>query len=84
MAAPKTKSAANGTKKSKASTVTDNSAPAPSVPAKPATIQTPGKPDKAAHDAEQERIKAEMGLLQEKLVRRVPRRLFSVLIPNVV
>jgi len=67
MAAPKTKSAANGTKKPKASPATDDSAPASSVPTKPDTVQTPGKPDKAAHDAEQERIKAEIDQLQEKL-----------------
>ena len=76
MSGPKTKPAANGTKKSKAPTAQDNSAPVASAPA-PASVPVPtpapssGKPDRAAYDAEQQRIKTEVDLLQEKLVRHV-------------
>jgi len=67
MSAPKTKPAANGTKTSQGPiTRTDSSASAPSMPVK-ATHSTSGKPDRAAYDAEQQRIKAEIDLLQEKL-----------------
>jgi hypothetical protein len=70
MSAPKTKSTANGTKKSKGPATSNSSAPVASVPAKaPGGIS--GKPDKAAYEAEQQKIKAEIDLLQEKLVRCV-------------
>ncbi|KAI0303240.1 hypothetical protein BC826DRAFT_984211 [Russula brevipes] len=66
MSAPKTKSTANGTTKSKEPSATYNSAPETSVPEK-AVVQTLSKPDKPAHEAEQERIKAEIAVQQEKL-----------------
>jgi hypothetical protein len=76
MSGSKAKSATNGTKKSKGSTTQDNSAPAASAPVPvpvPAPIPSSGKPDRAAYDAEQQRIKNEVDLLQEKLVRGVSR-----------
>ena len=77
MSAPKTKPAANGTKKSQVTTK-DSAASVQSVPVK-ASISSSGKPDKAVYDAEQQRIKDEIDLLQGKLVRRVSRLcLFSV------
>jgi hypothetical protein len=81
MSAPKTKSTANGTTNSKGLTAT-YIAPATSVPEK-AVVQTLSKPDKPAHDAEQERIKAEIAVQQEKLVRHVsPLPLLAAVIPN--
>jgi hypothetical protein len=68
MSAPKTKSIANGTNKSKGPATSNSSAPVASLPAK-APGATSGKPDKAAYEAEQQRNKAEVDLLQEKLVR---------------
>jgi len=77
MSAPKTKPAANGTKTSQGPIArTDSSASAPSVPVK-AGVSLSGKPDRAAYDAEQQRIKAEIDLLQEKLVRGVSHVCFS-------
>jgi hypothetical protein len=75
----KTKPAANGTKKSQGQgpiAKTDSSASSPSVPVK-VVVSPLSKPDKAAYDAEQQRIKAEIDLLQEKLVRGVSRLCFS-------
>jgi len=78
MSAPKTKPAANGTKTSQGPIAkTDSSASAPSVPVKAAAVSSSSKPDRAAYDAEQQRIKAEIDLLQEKLVRGVSRVCFS-------
>jgi hypothetical protein len=68
MSAPKTKSTANGTKKSKVPATSNGSVPVASVPAK-ASGATSSRPDKAAYEAEQQKIKAETDLLQEKLVR---------------
>jgi hypothetical protein len=42
------------------------------VPVK-APVSSSGKPDKVAHDAEQQRIKDEIDILLEKLVRCIPR-----------
>jgi hypothetical protein len=80
MSGPKVKSAANGTKKSKGP-AQDNSAAAASAPV-PAPVPSLGRPDKAAYDAEQQRIKAEVDLLQEKLVRRASRLLLLTVISN--
>jgi hypothetical protein len=79
MSGPKAKSAANGTKSSKGPTAQDESAATPS-----AALPTPisGKPDKAAYDAEQQRIKADIDLVQEKLVRHVSRLCLLTLISN--
>lgn len=63
MSAPKAKSATNGTKKSKGPTATDG-------PTDVSPVVTSGKPDKAAYEAEQQRIKAEIDLVQGNLVRR--------------
>jgi hypothetical protein len=68
MSAPKTKPAANGTKKPHAPAAKDSAAPVPSAPVN-APVSSSGKPDKAVYDAEQQRIKDEINLLQEKLVR---------------
>jgi hypothetical protein len=68
MSAPKTKSIANGTKKSKVPTTSNSSVPVASVPAKASSGATSSRPDKAAYEAEQQKIKAEIDLLQEKLV----------------
>lgn len=76
MSGPKAKSAANGTKKSKGPAAQDTPAPVASAPVPapvPAPTPTSGKPDRAAYDAEQQRIKAEVDVLQEKLVRGVSR-----------
>ncbi len=82
MSAPKTKPAANGTKKLRAPTATDNYASVPNVPVK-APASSSAKPDRAAYDAEQQRIKNEIDLLQEKLVRGVLHLCFlTALIPN--
>lgn len=68
MSAPKTKSSVNGTKKSKGPATSNGSAPVANEPAK-APVATSGKPDKAAHEAEQQKIKNEIDVVQEKLVR---------------
>ena len=63
MSAPKAKgSAANGTKKSKPTPATDNYV----VDVSSGGF---GKPDKAAYDVEQERLKKEIVAVQAKLVR---------------
>jgi hypothetical protein len=69
---PKAKSTANGTKKSEGPIAQDNS-PVASAPALAPSSSSSGKPDKSAHDAEQQRIKAEIDALQEKLVCHVSR-----------
>ncbi len=75
MSGPKAKSTANGTKKSKGSTTegNSNSTPVANAPVLAPSSSSSGKPDKAAHDAELQRIKAEVDALQEKLVRRISR-----------
>ena len=66
---PKAKSTANGTKKSEGPTTQDNSnSPVASAPVLAPSPSSSGKPDKSAHDAEQQRIKSEIDALQEKLV----------------
>ena len=67
MSGPKAKSTANGTKKSEGPITQDNSPPVASAPLL-APSSSSSKPDKAAHDAELQRIKAEIDGLQEKLV----------------
>jgi hypothetical protein len=67
MSGPKTKSTTNGTKKSEGPISQDNS-PVASAPVLSPSSSSAGKPDKAAHDAELQRIKAEIDGLQEKLV----------------
>lgn len=69
---PKAKSTANGTKKSEGPITQDNS-PVASSPVLAPSSSSSGKPDKAAHDAEQQRIKGEIDALQEKLVCHVSR-----------
>lgn len=56
---------------------TGSSAPVEKLPV---ITSASSRPDKAAYDAEQKRIKTEMSLLQEKLVRRAS--LLSAVIPN--
>lgn len=68
MSGPKAKSTTNGTKKSEGPIAQDNLPPVASAPVPAPTPSLLGKPDKAAHDAEQQRIKAEIDVLQEKLV----------------
>jgi len=71
MSAPKAKSVTNGTKKPKSPTVTDGSKDGPTdVSHKaPAVVVTSGKPDKAAYEVEQQRLRAELDLVQGNLVR---------------
>ena len=66
MSAPKVKSATNGTKKSKGPIATDS----PTDVSHQAPVVTSGKPDKAAYEAEQQRIRAEIDSVQGNLVRR--------------
>ncbi len=66
MSAPKAKSATNGTKKSKGPAATDG----PTDVSHKAPVATSGRPDKAAYEAEQQRIRAEIDLVQGNLVRR--------------
>ena len=73
MSGPKTKSTANGTKKPEEPVVRDNSPPVAGAPALAPSSSTSGKPDKAANDAELQRIKTEIDALQEKLVCHVSR-----------
>jgi hypothetical protein len=70
MSGSKAKSAANGTKKSEGPIAQDNSPPPPvaSAPVLAPSSSSSGKPDKATHDAELQRIKGEIDALQEKLV----------------
>jgi hypothetical protein len=65
MSAPKAKSATNGTKTPKGPTATDG----PTDATLKASVVTSGKPDKAAYEAEQQRIRAEIDLVQGNLVR---------------
>ena len=73
MSGPKAKSTANGTKKSEGPVAQDNFSPVASAPGLAPSSSLSGKPDKAAHDAEQQRIRAEIDTLQEKLVCHVSR-----------
>lgn len=68
MSGPKAKSTANGTKKSEEPIVQDNSSPVASAPVLAPSSSSSSKPDKAAHDAELQRIKTEIDAMQEKLV----------------
>jgi hypothetical protein len=79
MSGPKAKSTANGTKKSEGPIAQDNSPPVASAPALAPSSSSTGKPDKAAHDAEQQRIKAEIDAWQEKLVCHVSPLCFLLL-----
>ncbi len=84
MSGPKAKSIANGTKKSKGSTAQDNSPPVVSAAVLAPSLSS-GKPDKSAYDAEQQRIKADVDALQEKLVCHVSRLhllLLTVVVSN--
>jgi hypothetical protein len=75
MPAPKSKSSAsNGAAKIHSAKVTpDSTVPSSPAPSKTdlsgPTVTGSGKPDKAAYDAEQERIRTEIDSLQTKLVR---------------
>ena len=70
MSAPKAKSATNGIKKSKSSTATDGPKDGPAdVSHRAPAVVISGKPDKAAYEAEQQRIRAEIDLVQGNLVR---------------
>jgi hypothetical protein len=80
MSGSKAKSTANGTKKSEAPIAQDNSPPVASAPVLAPSSSSSGKPDKAAHDAEQQRIKGEIDALQEKLVCDVSRLCLLLLI----
>jgi hypothetical protein len=82
MSGPKAKSAANGTKPSKGPTAQDNSTLVPSAPVLASIPSSSGKPDKAAYDAEQQRIKAEIDGVHEKLVRHVSRLCLPTFISN--
>ena len=73
MSGTKAKSTANGTKKSEGPIAKDNSPPVASAPVLAPSSSSSGKPDKAAHDAELQRIKVEVDALQEKLVCHVSR-----------
>ncbi|KAI0307325.1 hypothetical protein B0F90DRAFT_552498 [Multifurca ochricompacta] len=64
--APKSKSTSNGVKKVKGITSTDGSASTTDLSPK-APVATAGKPDKAVYEAEQQRIRAEIDLLQGNL-----------------
>lgn len=66
MSAPKAKSLTNGTKKSKGPAATDG----PTDVSQKAAVATSARPDKAAYEAEQQRIRAEIDLVQGNLVRR--------------
>jgi hypothetical protein len=66
MSAPKVKSATNGTKKPKGPTATDG----PTDATLKAPVVISSKPDKAVYEAEQQRIRAEIDLVQGNLVRR--------------
>ena len=66
MSAPKAKSVTNGTKKSKGPAATDG----PTDVSHKAPLATSGKPDKAAYEAEQQRIRDEVDSVQGNLVRR--------------
>lgn len=79
---PKAKSTANGTKKSEEPIAQDNS-PVASAPVLAPSSSSAGKPDKAANDAEQQRIKADIDALQEKLVCHVS-RLCLLLLTSVI
>ncbi len=70
MSVPKDKSVTNGTKKAKGSTATDG--PTDLSHKAPAAIS--GKPDKATYEAEQQRIRSEIDLVQGNLVRPRVRR----------
>jgi hypothetical protein len=71
MSAPKAKSVTNGTKKSKSPIATDGPKDGPTdVLHKAPAVVTSGKPDKAAYEVEQQRIRAEIDLVQGNLVRR--------------
>jgi hypothetical protein len=83
MSGPKAKSTANGTKKSEGPIAQDNSPPIASAPVLAPSPSSSGKPDKAAHDAELQRIKAEIDALQEKLVCHVS-RMFLLLLTAVI
>ena len=73
MSGPKAKSTANGTKKSEGPIAKDNSPTIASAPMLAPSSSSSGKPDKAAHDTEQQRIKTEIDAWQEKLVCPVSR-----------
>jgi hypothetical protein len=80
MSGSKAKSTANGTKKSEGPIAQDNSPPVASAPVLAPSSSSSGKPDKAAHDAELQRIKGEIDALQEKLVCDVSRLCLLLLI----
>jgi uncharacterized coiled-coil DUF342 family protein len=63
MSAPKVKSATNGTKKPKGPTATDG----PTDATLKAPVVISSKPDKAVYEAEQQRIRAEIDLVQGNL-----------------
>ncbi|KAI9448202.1 hypothetical protein H4582DRAFT_1899176 [Lactarius indigo] len=63
MSAPKAKSVTNGTKKSKGPAATEG----PTDVSHKAPVVTSGKPDKAAYEAEQQRIRGEIDLVQGNL-----------------
>lgn len=65
MSAPKAKSVTNGTKKPKGPTATDS----PTDATLKAPVVISGKPDKAAYEAEQQRIRTEIDVVQGNLVR---------------
>ena len=70
MSAPKAKSVTNGTKKPKGPTPTDG----PTDATLKAPVVISGKPDKAAYEAEQQRIRTEIDVVQGNLVRSHVRR----------
>jgi len=80
MSGSKAKSTANGTKKPEGPTAQDNSPPVASAPVLAPSSSSSGKPDKAVLDAELQKIKAEIDVLQEKLVCHVSRLCLLLLI----